>query len=88
MKTRLLTLGIATLAVTAFPTTRYVDVSSTNATSPFTNWITAATNIQQAVNAASAGDDILVTNGTYATGWESWVPINGLRVHQWTSLCL
>jgi len=46
----------------------YVDVNSTNATPPYTNWITAATNIQDAVDAAVAGDEVVVTNGIYASG--------------------
>src|SRR5262245_26962191 len=47
---------------------RYVNVSSPNPTSPYLTWSTAARTIQAAVDAATAGDQILVTNGVYKSG--------------------
>jgi hypothetical protein len=61
-----LTVIILLLAVSSLSAaTLYVSLGSTNPKPPYTNWATAATNIQDAVNVAAANDVVLVTNGVY-----------------------
>jgi hypothetical protein len=47
---------------------RYVNINNPFPAPPFTTWATAATNIQDAVDAADLGDTVLVTNGVYEAG--------------------
>ena len=66
---KLLGLGLGLFfSLQAGATTFYVNVSNPLPAAPFTNWPTAATNIQDAIDAATNSDLILVTNGLYSTG--------------------
>ncbi|MGP8020905.1 MAG: hypothetical protein ACLPRE_07950, partial [Limisphaerales bacterium] len=53
-------------------TTHYVDLNCTNSILPYLSWTSAATNIQDALNASGYQDLILVTNGTYQYGGYSY----------------
>ena len=59
--------------------TRYVVPGNPAASSPFTNWSTAAATIQAALDAAADGDTILATNGTYALTNTIWIT-NGITL--------
>src|SRR5689334_19384918 len=60
--------GLTTVfVVQADAATHYVSPTG-GQVSPYTTWATAARVIQDAVDAATDGDDVVVTNGTYATG--------------------
>ena len=59
---------VAGLGAHAFATDHFVNLSNPSPASPYTEWQTAATAIQDAIDASVAGDVIYVTNGVYAVG--------------------
>ncbi|HRT05949.1 MAG TPA: PKD domain-containing protein, partial [Kiritimatiellia bacterium] len=78
--------------------TLHVDPACPTPAAPFDDWSNAATNIQQALDAAGEGDVVLVTNGTYVVGSQlvlaravSLVSVNGAdatRIHAVSNRCL
>jgi len=56
------------LALKATATTYYVDVNCANPTPPYTDWSTASTDIQSAVNLTTTGDVVFVNDGIYQSG--------------------
>ncbi len=81
----------ACLALLAFKTSAAVlcvDVNGINPAPPYTSWATAATNIQDAVDTATNGDLILVTNGVYQNGSGSLDGFTTNRVAVTNSLTL
>jgi hypothetical protein len=71
MKNQLICLKLGILFLfggSSFAASLYVDLNCANPTPPYATWDTAATNIQDAVDAAADGDSIFVTNGIYSDG--------------------
>ena len=71
MKPGPLPLAAALLLLVTLPASaavRYVNVNNSKPSSPFLSWSSAATAIQDAVAVATAGDEIVVTNGVYKRG--------------------
>jgi hypothetical protein len=64
----LFALFLGFFAFHAAATTYYVDINSPDPTPPYTNWNTASTGIQSALNQTTNGDLVLVNPGIYFSG--------------------
>ncbi len=83
MKARILQLVVCLFAFLSFhasATVHYVDANGTNPVAPYTSWATAATNIQDAIIVAAFNDIVLVTNGIYQYGGDSFGSSNRVDV--------
>ena len=61
----------ATVVVHVVAGNYFVSLASSNPVVPYTSWDTAATNLQDAVDAAFVGGTVWVSNGVYQTGLET-----------------
>jgi len=68
-------IALLSIASTSHATIRYVSLNGGNG-SPYTNWTTAAHNIQDAIDVCADGDTVLVTNGTYQLDATIIIPAN------------
>ena len=58
----------AAVTIRVLPLVVYVSAVSVNPVPPYISWATAARTIQEGVDAVSAGGEVVVSNGIYATG--------------------
>jgi predicted outer membrane repeat protein len=65
---RWMLLPLVSSVMTASGMDRYVNLNNTNPMPPYTDWGSAAITIQDAIDIASDGDRIVVTNGVYQSG--------------------
>ena len=64
----ILTMGLLLPAQSGAAATFYVNAKNAFPAAPYATWPTAAVQIQDALDVASNGDEIVVTNGVYASG--------------------
>src|ERR1044071_9080671 len=80
MKTNIFALICAlALPLSGSAAIHYVNANNATPAPPYLTWATAATAIQDAVDVSSSGDEVVVTNGTYASGGRA---VSGLMTNR------